>query len=248
VSVIEQQITVETADGSMTTFVYGDRDAGLPHVIMFHDGPGLRPDVHRTASEFAAKGYVVALPDLYYRIEPLMSLDLAEMAKGPGAEAFDKMMQGVTETTPDRTEADATALLATLQADGADVTRVGVLGFCHTARAVVRMMARHGDQFVVGGTMHPARCIDETPQSPHLDADKISGALYVGYGGGDTRAPVDQQQPLIDRLREAPGAVEIEILPDAEHGFAFGGSEADQAAAARGWERIRVAFAAALGS
>src|SRR6478672_7665336 len=63
-----ETIDVRTDDGICPTHLFESED-GRPHpgVIMFMDGPGVRPALFEMASRLASGGYCVLLPDLYYR-------------------------------------------------------------------------------------------------------------------------------------------------------------------------------------
>src|SRR5689334_2282120 len=64
------QSTVElaTRDGVCRTWIFQPEGAGpWPAVLFFMDGLGVRPALFTMAERIAARGYLVALPDLFYR-------------------------------------------------------------------------------------------------------------------------------------------------------------------------------------
>jgi carboxymethylenebutenolidase len=80
--VIERQIEVETADGTMTTFIYHpDGDGPHPVVLYLMDAPSIRPALKDMARRLAGHGYYVMLPFLFYRGSPYKEFgaDDAEM-------------------------------------------------------------------------------------------------------------------------------------------------------------------------
>ncbi len=66
---IEQNLEIKTTDGVVDTFVCQPEEGG-PHplIILYMDAPGIRQELRDMASRLASVGYVVALPNLYYRI------------------------------------------------------------------------------------------------------------------------------------------------------------------------------------
>lgn len=65
---IEKHIDIRTEDGSMNSFVVFPEENGPHPVILFYmDAPGKREELHEMARRFAAVGYYVILPNLYYR-------------------------------------------------------------------------------------------------------------------------------------------------------------------------------------
>src|SRR5688572_10315973 len=64
-----ERIENETRDGICPAHVHKPNGVGpWPSVIMYMDGPGLRPALFEMATRLASNGYVVLLPDLFYRL------------------------------------------------------------------------------------------------------------------------------------------------------------------------------------
>src|SRR3569832_451700 len=71
-TMIEKELDIPTADGSMNTFVVypdmdGDHPGPHPVVFFYMDAPGKREELHDMARRLATVGYYVVLPNLYYR-------------------------------------------------------------------------------------------------------------------------------------------------------------------------------------
>ena len=65
---IERDLDIETTDGVMNTFVVQPDEGGpFPVVLFYMDAPGKREELHDMARRIAAVGYLVVLPNLYYR-------------------------------------------------------------------------------------------------------------------------------------------------------------------------------------
>ena len=70
---IEHEVTIlSTLDCKCPGHVFTPADGGpWPGVILFMDGFGIRPTLFHMAQRLADGGYVVLLPDLFYRIGPI---------------------------------------------------------------------------------------------------------------------------------------------------------------------------------
>src|SRR5262249_6646074 len=77
VSMAREDVSISTDDGECRTAVFTpDTGSGpWPAAIFFMDGLGIRPVLFQMAQRLADGGYVVLLPDLYYRAGPYEPLD-----------------------------------------------------------------------------------------------------------------------------------------------------------------------------
>lgn len=233
---IEERIIVETSDGPMTALVWHpDGDGPFPVVVCYHDGPGLREAIYATARGFANAGFFTAVPDLYHRHGELITFDLPQLRQ-PGSAEAERFWQIISSTTVEAMAADTAALSRQLaQNRTAGAGPRACIGFCHTARTVIRVMADYPADFPVGAIMHPSFTVTDSPDSPHLSVKDITGRIYAGFGGADTTAPLSEQQPLIDELADLGDRAIIEILPNGGHGFLWSeapGYDADGAKSA----------------
>ncbi|MBN9112398.1 MAG: dienelactone hydrolase family protein [Pseudonocardia sp.] len=217
-----------------------------PVVVVFHDGPGLRPDVYDVAGTLAEAGYYAVLPDLYHRIGPRIAFDLAGIGQGPGSAEFERLMAAVGSLDDDVVLADVTALLDAVAEDPAARRGTkGAVGFCVGARLTFRLLAARPYEFTAGATMHPSFCVTDEPDSPHLSVGSLGAELFVAFGAADTLAPLEVNKPLRDELARANATVEI--YDGADHGFMFPGLPAyDEHGATTSWTRIRELFGRAL--
>lgn len=217
----EKRFTVETHDGPMIAVVFHpEGDGPFPVVVCYHHGPGLDELMFSTARRLASEGYYTVLPDLYHRIGKLISFDVKELAKNPDSPEVQRVSDAIRDTTPEFMLADTRELLKAIEEEPA--ARKGpkaCIGFCHSARAVVRVMAEQPEDFVAGSILHPSRMITNDPDSPHLFVNKIRGEIYAGFGTQDQLAPLMEQGALIDELRTLGSRAVIEMHFMAGHGF-----------------------------
>ena len=65
---IEKEVEIQTADGTSDGFLYQpENDGRWPGVIQYPDIMGIRPQNRGMAKRLAEKGYVVVLPNPFYR-------------------------------------------------------------------------------------------------------------------------------------------------------------------------------------
>ena len=76
----EEEVTLTTQDGECVSYVFSPGDGGEhPAVIFYMDGLGIRPALLDMGRRLAAHGYVVLLPDLYYRAGPYTPMSPKEL-------------------------------------------------------------------------------------------------------------------------------------------------------------------------
>src|SRR6267142_2852494 len=82
-------VTIETRDGRCEASVFRPSAAAgaWPAVIVYMDGIGIRPALFEMGERIAAHGYVVLLPDLFYRAGPYVAPDPRDLFLDPAIRA-----------------------------------------------------------------------------------------------------------------------------------------------------------------
>jgi carboxymethylenebutenolidase len=233
----ETEIRGGTADGQMTTFVsHPDGDGPFPVAVLFMDGVGYREQVKKNARRFAAEGYYVVAPDLFYRSGDRLSFDFARL----GDPAYrQELMEVVSSVTPERALADVEAALATVADDPAAAAGPRVcVGYCMGARLALHAAAAPGGGFVATAGIHPGALVTDQPDSPHLELADVSGELYFAFAEIDQSA-TEENVDLFRAEMERQGVDGVvERLPATTHGFAMADLPVyDEAAAERHFAR-----------
>src|SRR5215468_2047677 len=71
-----EQVSIRTRDGDCPAHVFTPAGAGPWSAVIFYmDGPGIRPTLFAMGQRLADAGYVVLLPDLFYRAGPYGPLE-----------------------------------------------------------------------------------------------------------------------------------------------------------------------------
>ena len=233
---IEHHLDLATADGAMNTFVVEPEEGGPHPVVLFYmDAPGKREELHDMARRIAAVGYVVVLPNLYYR----RSLDfkLRERTEPAMAEMFELMGSLDAATTA----CDTAALLRFVDTHpGADARRIGAVGYCMSGPFVMWAAADFPDRLRCIASIHGANMATARADSPHRMAPRIRCESYFACAEIDKWAPPADIEQLHSALLAAGTPHRIEWYAGVEHGFVFPQRVGvyDRAAAERHWERL----------
>ena len=241
---IEKHLDIPTADGSMNTFVvYPEENGPHPVVLFYMDAPGKREELHDMARRFAAVGYYVILPNLYYR--RTRDFWLQERTEPAMAVMFTHMNSLNRATT----EVDTAALLKFADAQPeANASRIGAVGYCMSGPFVMWAAAAFPGRINSIASIHGAQMATDAPDSPHLMAPKIKCETYFACAETDKWAPPADIQKLEASLKAGGTAHRIEWYPGTEHGFVFPLRTGiyHRAGAERHWERMFSLFARTL--
>lgn len=238
-----QDVDIKTSDGTMDAKLFLPEGQGqVPAVILLTDAFGIRPVFEAMARRLASVGYVVLLPNVYYREgrAPLPNLH------GSFAdEAFRNRIMGLIGTlTPERVRTDAAAELDFLAAQPrVKGSRVGVAGYCMSGAIAVRMAAYFPERIAAAASFHGGRLATDAPDSPHLLVGKVKGELYFGHADQDGSMPAEAIARLEAALKQAGVKARSELYAGARHGYAVEGSAAyDKVASERHWSTLLELF------
>ena len=244
---IERLLDIATVDGAMESFVvHPERGGPHPAVLMLMDAPGIREELHDMARRLATVGYVVLVPNLYYRAG-------RDTKFGPGVLAADhperERMRAIrTKMTIPPVMDDVATMMATLDANKlAKPGSVGVHGYCMSGPYALAAAARF-PAIAAAASFYGTWLVSDAEESPHLTLGQGQAERYIACAEIDELAPL----PMVDTLKTlfaASGAAgEIEVYPGVHHGFAFPERKIhDRAAADRHWERLIALYRRRLG-
>ena len=231
---IETEVDIDTADGTMKTFIFRPQTAGpFPVVLYLMDAPSIRPALKDMASRLATAGYYVMLPYLFYRGGPFREF-------GQSDEDMHARSELMATVNPTNIVGDAQDLLQ--YADGDPAARagsVGVVGFCMSGGLAISVARAIPNRVTAAASIHGAWLVRDTPDSPHLGLDKLRAELYFGWADNDATAPPEHVTVMSEALEEADVPYVLDFLTDAVHGFAPPGTERyNRAASELHWERV----------
>jgi carboxymethylenebutenolidase len=241
--------SVTTPDGTCTVHLFtpegSDIQGPWPGVVMFPDAGGVRDTFYQMAAKLAGFGYAVLLPDVYYRKGDWAPFDMASVF-GDEKER-NRLMFMVGSLRPDKITRDATAFFDYLAARPEVAgERFGVCGYCMGGRISLMVAGRLPDRVAAAASFHGGGLVADTPDSPHLLADRISATVYVGGAENDASFTADHAEQL-DKALTAAGVQHTIEWYQAAHGFAVPDNPPyDAAADERHWAAMTETFSAAL--
>ncbi|MGH8154739.1 MAG: dienelactone hydrolase family protein [Rhodanobacteraceae bacterium] len=238
--------SIRTRDGQCSAHVFTPDGAGAwPAVIVYMDAFGIRPVLMQLGERLASGGYVVLVPDLFYRYGAYGPLDPKEAFAGD----FRAMVGPLMATTDNRKAAlDTEAFLAYLDTR-ADVagSKVGTVGFCMGGGMAITVAGTYPDRVAAAISFHGGRLATDDPTSPHLLAAKIRAELYVAVADNDRSCPPEMVERFRQALDEAGVRYRCEVYPGASHGWMKPDFPVyDAVAAERGWSEMFALFDRAL--
>lgn len=236
-----EQVTVRTQDGDCPLEVLTPPGQGpWPAVIMYMDAGGVRPGMTEVAQQLADGGFLVLLPDIFYRYGAYGPLVPAEVFKGDFRAILGPLM---ATTNPEKAAADAEALLAFLDArDDVAGDKVGTVGFCMGGGLALGVAGTYPDRIAVVACYHGGNLATDAPTSPHRFVPRMKADVYIAAAEKDSSYPPEMAARLEAALTEAGLPYRTDTYP-AAHGWMMPDFPVfDPAAAARGWEEMLALF------
>jgi carboxymethylenebutenolidase len=247
VKVSEKAIEIRTSDGTADGYLYYTEGAKpRPGVIHLTDIGGIRPSHREMAQRLADQGYVVLLPNVFYRTgkPPVFAFPFK-----PGEERSMKRFAELTQPlTPEAMERDASAYVDFLAAQP-QVSKgsMGVVGYCFTGQMAMRTTTARPDKVVAAASFHGAMLLTDAPTSPHLALPRIQARLYFGHAVQDRTMPQEAIEQFDAALAKWGGKYQSEVYDGAFHGWTVPDSAAyNQPQADRAFGKTTELFAAAL--
>lgn len=222
-------MTAPAATDSVVPLSDGPADVHLAHpagagpwpvLIFYMDAPGIRGELHRMAHRFAAAGFCVVLPNLFYRAG--LGFRLPPDCTNPAAPSHHRMIELFMNLSVPQVMADTAALLHWLGTHpAADVSRIGTLGYCMSGRYALAAAKGWPQQVRAAASIYGTGLVTEETDSPHRLAAAAPGDIYVAFAELDQHAPAAHAVPMRQAFHAAGKEADIEVLPGVDHGFGF---------------------------
>lgn len=243
----KQDLQIKTRDGVAKAGLFrpSKASAAKSGVILYQDAFGPRPALDGMAERLAGQGYVVLVPDLFYRNAPYGPFD----AKTAFVEEKTKvaLMTLVTGTTQEMTIRDSAAFLDALAGEGV-TGPIGTVGYCMGGARALNAAATYPDRIKAAASFHGGNLASDAADSPHHKAASIKARVYVGMAGVDRSFPPEQSTRLEEALRNAEVDHVLENYLGMAHGWCVPDhSVYNEAGAERHWQRLITLFAETLG-
>jgi carboxymethylenebutenolidase len=237
-----EHVTIRTRDGDCPCQVMIPAGAGpWPGVIFYMDAGGIRPAMCEMAQRLADAGYMVLLPDLFYRFGAYGPLVPSEVFAGDWRAILGPLM---ATTGNGKAAEDTAALLAYLDtrpdfAGG----KVGAAGFCMGGGMALAAAGTYPDRFAAIASFHGGNLATDAPTSPHLLAPRLKAEIYIAAAETDASYPPEMAARLKTALDQSGVRYRTESY-SAPHGWMMPDFPVyDQAEAERGWLEMQALFA-----
>lgn len=225
------EIKVPVADGALPAYrAQPDGVANPPVVLVVHEIFGVHEYIKDICRRLAKAGYMAIAPELYARYGDPSQLKNVQDALALAAKASDAQVA-----------ADLDACVAWAKANGGDIDRLGITGFCRGGRTVWLYAAgqpRLKAAVAWYGPLDGAPSAN-TPSWPLDVAAELKAPVLGLYGAQDQGIPQSDVEAMRAAIAKAGGKSEIRVYPDAGHAF-----HADyrpsyrKEAAEDGWKRM----------
>lgn len=225
-----------------------DGEGPWPAVLFYMDGLGIRPALFDMAERMARAGYLVMLPDLFYRTGPTEPDDGKNMLFGTEDTRRTWIAMHITPLTVGKVMEDTRAFLAFL-AEQPDVRqpRIGTTGYCMGGRFALAAAGTFPGRVAAAASYHGAWLVTDDPDSPLRLARQMRARVYVAGAVEDASFTDDMKQRLDDALTAAGVEHTIETYSGARHGWVPADTPVhDPVAAERHWQTLFALFDDAL--
>lgn len=213
---IAGEVKIPVADGEIPAYraMPDAKNKTFPTVLVVHEIFGVHEWIQDICRRFAKLGYMAIAPSLYARQGDVSQLPMNEI------------VSKVVSKVPDAqviSDLDATVRYAAK--NSGDTKKLSITGFCWGGR-IVWLYAAHNPQVDAGAAWY-GQLVKRPDSSPNalqptmpIDIAKSLKVPVIGfYGGKDTGIPQDTIKQMRDELAKGKSKSEINVYPDAQHGF-----------------------------
>jgi carboxymethylenebutenolidase len=190
-----------------------------PGVILFADALGLRAAMRDMAKRLAQNGYMVLVPNPYYRSTRAPGLP-------PGfnfsnLQDRDRLAALRAPLTAEAVTADATAYVAFLDTQRSlkKSAGIGVVGYCMGGPMTMRAAAALPSRIGAGASFHGGGLATDKPDSPHLLVPRIKASYYFGVAANDDASEPEAKSKLKKAFDAAGVPAKVEVYADCLHGW-----------------------------
>lgn len=237
--VTEQDVEVKTADGVADAALFHPDGKGTwPAVLIWTDIAGLRPVFREMGRRLAAQGYVVLVPNPFYRsVKGVVATPGFDFAKPEDRARVMGYRQAMTNAGVDN---DAKAFLAFLDAQPQTnkAKKAGVQGYCMGGPLSFRTAAAVPNRVGAVASFHGGGLTTDGPDSPHLLVPRTRASYLVAVAQNDDKTQPQSKDILKAAFAKAKRPATVEVYP-ANHGWCVKGNQVyDEASAERAWAAL----------
>jgi carboxymethylenebutenolidase len=206
---LKRDIQVRSSEGAQfDCYVVTPETGGkVPAIVLASAIHGVDQDLRGIADEFAARGYIAAAPDLFWRTVP-GPLGRDDPRSAPrGQPRLEKIRSG---------ERDLADVLPVLRREPLCNGRAAVIGFCYGGPYAILGPKRLG--YDAGISCHGTQMLDFIQE-----LEGVHQPLCIIWGDQDHAAPAN----VLEAYRAVPARmknVEVHVFPGVQHGYMMRGN------------------------
>jgi carboxymethylenebutenolidase len=246
--VVEKDVNVPMASGvSDSALFYPAGKGPWPAVLIWTDILGLRPVFRDMGRRLAAQGYVVLVPNPFYRNQKAPIVDGSFDFNKPEDRA--KVMPMAAALTQDAAFSDAKDYIAFLDKQPqTDLKhKAGVQGYCMGGPLTFRTAAIVPNRIGAAATFHGGGLVTDKPDSPHLLIPKMKATVYCAVADNDDKSQPTAKDTLKASFATAKVPAKVEVYTGDNHGWCVKGSQPyDEAGAERAWAELTALYKKSL--
>jgi len=243
VAVTESDVAVTTPDGSADCYFAHPASGAAAGVLIWPDIFGLRPAFRQMGKRLAESGYSVLVVNPFYRVNKAPTA--AKGAATPIAEVL-PLARALNEPLQ-MTDAKAFVVWLDQQPSVARNRKIGTQGYCMSGPIAFRTAAAMPDRVGAVASFHGGGLVNDTPNSPHLQAAKSHAQFLVAIAASDDQRSPNEKTVLKDTFAKAGLTAEVEVYEGAAHGWCPPDSSVyNEPQAEKAWGRLLALYGKAL--
>ena len=235
-----KDVNVPMASGvSDSALFYPEGKGTWPAVLVWTDILGLRPVFREMGQRLAAEGYVVLVPNPFYRNAKAPVVDGSFDFSKPEDRA--KVMPMAAALTADANISDAKSYVAFLDAQPQTnkKKKMGVQGYCMGGPLTFRTAATAPDRVGAAATFHGGGLVTDKPDSPHLLIPKMKAEVVCCIADNDDKRDPTAKDTLKAAFAAAHLKAKVEVFEGCNHGWTVRGSQVyNEAGAEKAWAEL----------
>lgn len=242
-AVVEQNVLVETPDGSADCYFVYPSEGAHAGVILWPDILGFRASYRTMGKRLAESGYSVLVVNPYYRMASGNIVPEGSTFGDPAVR--EKVMPYARSLSSATCVIDGRAFATFLdQQASVDTDRmIGTMGYCMTGSYTMRLAADMPDRIGAGGSFHGGGLVSDAADSPYLLIPKIKAGFLIAIAENDDEKDPEAKFTLREAFDSAGGDAEIEVYAGTLHGWCSLDSPVyNEAQAELAWSRLLALF------
>jgi carboxymethylenebutenolidase len=206
------EVKIPVPDGEVPAYrALPAEGKNLPVILVVQEIFGVHEHIKDICRRLAKQGYFAVATELYARQGDVSNLT-----------NFQDILKIVSKVPDAQVMSDLDASVAWAKSTGkADITRLGITGFCWGGR-IVWLYAAHNPSLKAGVAWY-GRLVGDAdelhPKHPVEIAGSINAPILGLYGAADQGIPVATVDKMRDAVKAAGKTAEIIVYPDTPHAF-----------------------------